>query len=34
MNGDEQAARPEPATPAHARRTVPAASHFDVALEA
>jgi glycosyltransferase involved in cell wall biosynthesis len=34
VNGDEKEARTEPAAAAHARRTVPVASHFDVALEA
>jgi UDP-galactopyranose mutase len=34
IDGDAKEARPEPAAPAHARRTVPAASHFDVAMEA
>jgi len=34
ISGDEKEVSPEPATPAHARRTVPAAPHFDVALEA
>jgi UDP-galactopyranose mutase len=34
IDSDEKEARSEPAAAAYARRTVPAASHFDVALEA